>query len=113
MASTASYLLRSHVIGASLDDLGCRPHNFCLMPLTLRIEQLSVVAGDERSLLYKPCERFLLSSPHAESARAFIDRRNSYSGRGEDFFEPSAKFFYGNSCNFGTESRKMVSKVGN
>ena len=32
---------------------------------------------------------------------------------GGRLFEPSAKFFYGNSCNFGTESRKMVSKVGN
>ena len=27
-----------------------------------------------------------LSSPRAESARAFTGRRNSYSGRGEDFF---------------------------
>ena len=32
---------------------------------------------------------------------------------GGRLFEPSAKFFYGNSCNSGTESRKMVSKVGN
>ena len=28
-------------------------------------------------------------------------------------FEPSTGFFYGNSCNSGTESRKIVSKVGN
>ena len=33
-------------------------------------------------------------------------------GRGR-LFDRSTKFFYGNSCNSGTESRKMVSKVGN
>ena len=32
---------------------------------------------------------------------------------GGRLFELSANFFYGNSCNSGTESRKMVSKVGN
>ena len=32
---------------------------------------------------------------------------------GGRLFEPSAGFFYGNSCNFGTKSRKIVSKVGN
>ena len=32
---------------------------------------------------------------------------------GGRLFDGSAKFFYGNSCNSGTESRKMVSKVGN
>ena len=32
---------------------------------------------------------------------------------GVRLFEPSAGFFYGNSCNSGTESRKIVSKVGN
>ena len=55
----------------------------------------------------------LLSSPCAESARAFTGRRNSHSGRGEDFLTGQPDFFYGNSCNSGTESRKMVSKVGN
>ena len=54
-----------------------------------------------------------LSSPRAESARAVTGRRNSYRWEGGRLFEPSAKFFYGNSCNSGTESRKMVSKVGN
>ena len=49
----------------------------------------------------------------AESARAFTGRRNSYSGRGEDFLSRQPNFFYGNSCNSGTESRKIVSKVGN
>ena len=32
---------------------------------------------------------------------------------GGRLFEGSTKFFYGNSCNSGTESRKIVSKVGN
>ena len=32
---------------------------------------------------------------------------------GGRLFDGSAGFFYGNSCNSGTESRKMVSKVGN
>ena len=49
----------------------------------------------------------------AESARAVTGRRNSYSGRGEDFLSRQPDFFYGNSCNSGTESRKIVSKVGN
>ena len=65
----------------------------------------------------------MLSSPRAkragprglraESARAFTGRRNSHRWERGRLFEPSAKFFYGNSCNSGTESRKMVSKVGN
>merc|ERR1711923_103972 len=49
----------------------------------------------------------------AESARAVTGRRNSHRWEGGRLFEPSAGFFYGNSCNFGTESRKIVSKVGN
>ena len=32
---------------------------------------------------------------------------------GGRLFDRSAGFFYGNSCNSGTESRKIVSKVGN
>ena len=32
---------------------------------------------------------------------------------GGRLFEPSAGFFYGNSCNFETKSQKIVSKVGN
>jgi len=65
----------------------------------------------------------LLSSPRAkragpkglraESARAVTGRRNSHRWEGGRLFEPSAGFFYGNSCNSGTESRKIVSKVGN
>ena len=34
-------------------------------------------------------------------------------GRGENFLSRQPDFFYGNSCNSGTESRKIVSKVGN
>ena len=49
----------------------------------------------------------------AESARAFTGRRNSYSGRGEDFLSRQPNVFYGNSCNSGKESRKNNPKVGN
>ena len=34
-----------------------------------------------------------LSSPRAESARAVTGRRNSYSGRGEDFLSRQPDFF--------------------
>ena len=36
---------------------------------------------------------FLLSSPRAESAKAFTGRRNSHSGRGEDFLSRQPNFF--------------------
>ena len=55
----------------------------------------------------------MLSSPRAESARAVTGRRCPYSGKGEDFLTGRLNFFYGNSCNSGTESRKIVPKVGN
>ena len=48
-----------------------------------------------------------------ESARAVTGRRNSHRWEGGRLFEPSAGFFYGYSCNSGTESQKIVSKVGN
>ena len=35
----------------------------------------------------------MLSSPRAESARAFTGRRNSHSGRGEDFLSHQPNFF--------------------
>ena len=35
----------------------------------------------------------VLSSPRAESARAFTGRRNSHSGRGEDFLRGQPNFF--------------------
>ena len=46
----------------------------------------------------------------AESARAFTGRRNSHSGRGEDFLTGQPDFFTETAV---TESRKIVSKVGN
>ena len=49
----------------------------------------------------------------AESARAVTGRRNSHRWEGGRLVEPSAGFFYGNSCNSKTKSRKIVSKVGN
>ena len=55
----------------------------------------------------------LLSSLRAESARAVTGRRCPHSGRGEDFLSHQPDFFYGNICNSGTESRKIVPKVGN
>ena len=54
-----------------------------------------------------------LSSPRAESARAVTGRRNSHRWEGGRLFDGSAGFFYGNSCNSGTKSRKIISKVGN
>ena len=85
----------------------------------LLVGRLVVVARG----LYLARHLFTLSSPRAkragpkgpraESARAVTGRRNSYRWEGGRLFEPSAGFFYGNSCNFGTKSRKIISKVGN
>ena len=36
-----------------------------------------------------------------------------YSRKGEDFLTGQLNFFYENSCNSGTKSRKIVPKVGN
>ena len=55
----------------------------------------------------------LLKGLPAESARAVTGRRCPHSGRGEDFLSRQPDFFYGNCCNFGTESRKIAPKVGN
>ena len=66
------------------------------------------------NLLSKPrAKRAGPKGLRAESARAVTGRRNSHRWEGGRLFEPSAGFFYGNSCNFGTKSRKIVSKVGN
>ena len=54
-----------------------------------------------------------LKGLRAESARAVTGRRCPHSGKGEDFLTCQPDFFYGNSCNSGTESRKIVFKVGN
>ena len=51
-----------------------------------------------------------LSSPRA---KGFYWQTELPQWEGGRLFDGSAGFFYGNSCNSGTESRKMVSKVGN
>jgi len=55
----------------------------------LLVGRLVVVARG----LYLARHLFTLSSPRAESARAFTGRRNSYSGRGEDFLSRQPNFF--------------------
>ena len=51
----------------------------------------------------------------AESARAVTGRRGPHSGEGEDFVmgQRFFFFFYENGHNSGTESQKIVPKVGN
>ena len=49
----------------------------------------------------------------AESARAVTGRRGPHSGEGEDFVMGQRFFFYKNGHNSGTESQKIVPKVGN
>ena len=55
----------------------------------LLVGRLVVVARG----LYLARHLFTLSSPRAESARAFTGRRNSHSGRGEDFLTGQPDFF--------------------
>ena len=82
---------------------------FC--PYRYFFKKCNIIRGLKcRSILFRDLE---LSSPRAESARAVTGRRNSHRWERGRLFEPSAGFFYGNSCNFGTKSRKIVSKVGN
>ena len=57
--------------------------------------------------------KFIQPAREAESARAVTGRRCPHSGKGEDFLTGQLNFFYGNCCNSGTESRKIVPKVGN
>ena len=49
----------------------------------------------------------------AESARAVTGRRCPHSREGEDFLRGQPGSFYEKGCNSGTESRKIVPKVGN
>ena len=73
-----------------------------------------VVTSIDLSLLSSP--RAKHAGPkglHAESARAVTGRRCPHSGEGEDFLTGQLIFFSGNCCNSGTESRKIVSNVGN
>ena len=76
----------------------------------LKLTIIGVVVAELSSLRAK---RAGPKGMRAESARAVTGRRNSHRWEGGRLFEPSANLFYGNSCNFGTESRKIVSKVGN
>ena len=81
-----------------------------------RCHNVGEAVNHDQSVLTLSCPRAKRAGPkglRAESARAFTGRRNSHSGRGEDFLTGQPDFFYGNSCNSGTESRKIVSKVGN
>ena len=95
-----------------------------IMMIVISIMIMMIMISIMVIVLYVPGSLLLLlSSPRAqragpkglraESARAVTGRRNSYRWEGGRLFEPSAGFFYGNSCNSGTESRKIVSKVGN
>ena len=58
LASSSSSLL--HYLGTSLDNLSPRSHQFGLVPLTFRVEELPPMAGYESSLLDKPSEWFLV-----------------------------------------------------
>ena len=59
-------------------------------------------------------QRYLITFFNCQArARAFTGRQCPHSGRGEDFLTGQPDFFYGNSCNSGTESRKIDPKVGN
>ena len=85
-------------------------------PSGLAIATFAVKTGQIQNISYLSSPRAKRAGPkglRAESAGAFTGRRNSHSGRGEDFLSRQPNFFYGNSCNFGTESRKIVPKVGN
>ena len=50
---------------------------------------------------------------HNAVAMAVTGKRCPHSGEGEDFLRRQLVFFYENNCNSGTESRKIVPKVGN
>ena len=56
-----------------------------------RIDSYSKSEWNSRTL--RVLQTSLLSSPRAESARAFTGRRNSHSGRGEDFLSCKPIFF--------------------
>ena len=43
----------------TLNHMCCCPDQLSLVPLVLRVEQLSLLACDVGPLFYKPCERFL------------------------------------------------------
>ena len=49
----------------------------------------------------------------AESAGAVTGRQCPHSGEGENFLTCQPGFFYENGCNSGTESKKIIPKLGN
>ena len=58
LASSSSTTSMSKELCSSLDDLGGRPHYLGLVPLILRVQQLSFMIRYKGSLLHQPCERF-------------------------------------------------------
>ena len=67
----------------------------------LKLTIIGVVVAELSSLRAK---RAGPKGMRAESARAFTDRRNSHSGRGEDFLSRQPNFFYGKAV---TPERKV------
>ena len=118
-----SYCLDCLIIKIVLfTSLMCLLHRYVKIPWSKFIlgsrgriqDKQSVVPLEVIILFFSPARaRAGPKGLRAESARAFTGRRNSHRWEGGRLFEPSAGFFYGNSCNFGTKSRKIVSKVGN
>ena len=57
---SASSLLLSEEIGASLDHLSGCSNDLGLVPLTFRVQELALVVGDERPFLHQHRKRFLV-----------------------------------------------------
>ena len=83
-------------------------------------------SGSSNSLIVCPCEYIESNLNYQACARSALARRacalraqglllaeGTPTVRGGRLFDRSTKFFYGNSCNSGTKSRKIVPKVGN
>ena len=76
------------------------------VPITvLVIEVQNLRNRHPRRNYHYPARALRAKGPRAESARAVTGRRCPHSGRGDDFLSRQPDFF--------TESRKIVSKVGN
>ena len=61
----------------------------------------------------KDNEKMTIYPAHALRALGLLLADGAPQWEGGRLFDGSTKFFYGNSCNSGTESRKIVPKVGN
>ena len=90
----------AHVIGASAKQLGEHAQGNCV----------GMCKAIGSACAWQRVPHHLWSSLRAES---FYWQTIPPQWEGGRLFDMSAEFFYGNSCNSGTESRKMVSKVGN